>query len=57
LPEWQDRVSKLLFALPGNALPRPSKQPAMEAAPCTRSETSSAQPLIGVHTGRCLACA
>ena len=32
LPEWQQRVWKLLFAMPGNALPKPPKLPAAEEA-------------------------
>jgi hypothetical protein len=52
LPEWQERVWKLLFAMPDNALPRPSEQPAAGAAPCLCSQADSPTPLGGPRTPR-----
>ena len=53
LPEWQERVWKLLFAMPDNALPKPSEQPAAGSAPCTCSEDDSPKALTQEHAGWC----
>jgi len=53
LPEWRDRVWKLLFAMPDSALPKPSERPAAGTAPCTCSETGSSKALAGQHTDWC----
>jgi hypothetical protein len=54
LPEWRERVWKLLFAMPDNALPKPSERPAAGTAPCTCSETGSRKALAAQHTDWCL---
>ena len=53
LPEWRERVWKLLFAMPDNALPKPSVKPAPATAPCTCSETGSSKALAARHTDWC----
>jgi hypothetical protein len=53
LPEWRERVWKLLFAMPDNALPKPSDKPETEAKPCTCTETDSPEALTREHTGWC----
>ena len=54
LPEWRKRVWKLLReAMPDNALPKPSEQPA-GAAPCTCSEADSPPGLPAVRAGKAL---
>ena len=53
LPEWRERVWKLLFAMPDNALPKPSDKPETEAKPCTCTETDSPKALTREHTGWC----
>ena len=53
LPEWRERVWKLLFAMPDNALPKPSQQSAAGAAPCTCSEADSPKALTHEHAGWC----
>jgi hypothetical protein len=53
LPEWRERVWKLLFAMPDNALPKPSERPATGAAPCTCNETGSPKALTQEHAGWC----
>ena len=45
LPEWRERVWKLLFAMLDNALPKPSVKPETEAKPCTCNETDSPKAL------------
>ena len=55
LPEWRERVWKLLFAMPDNALPRPAVNPEAEAKPCTCSETDSTKALTQEHAGWCSA--
>jgi hypothetical protein len=53
LPEWRERVWKLLFAMPDNALPKPAVKPETEAKPCTRNETDSPKALTQEHAGWC----
>jgi hypothetical protein len=53
LPEWRERIWKLLFAMPDNALPRPSDWPATGAAPCTCSEPASSTALGSSHARWC----
>ena len=53
LPEWRERVWKLLFAMPDNALPKPAVQPETEAKPCTCNETDSPKVLTQEHAGWC----
>jgi hypothetical protein len=53
LPEWRERVWKLLFAMPDNALPKPAVKPETEAKPCTCSETDSPIALTHEHAGWC----
>jgi hypothetical protein len=53
LPEWRERVWKLLFAMPGNSLPKPSEHPAEKAAHCLCSESESPGALAHEHTGWC----
>lgn len=55
LPDWRERVWKLLFAMPGNALPKPSgPQPSTPpGAACTCSESGSPAALAGEHAGWC----
>jgi hypothetical protein len=53
LPEWRERVWKLLFAMPDNALPKPAVQPETEAKPCTCNETDSPKALTQEHAGWC----
>jgi hypothetical protein len=55
LPEWRERVWKLLFAMPDNALPKPAVQPETEAKPCTCNETDSPKALTQEHAGWCSA--
>lgn len=47
LPEWRERIRKLLFALPGNALPKPPNPPGS-----TGSETDRLTALTDQHAGR-----
>lgn len=45
LPEWRERVWKLFFALPGNALPKPSEHPAEAATtPAARAKVLEPSP-------------
>ena len=53
LPEWRERVWKLLFAMPDNALPKPSEHPAKGAAPCTCGEPGSSKALSTNHARWC----
>jgi hypothetical protein len=53
LPEWQERVWKLLFAMPDNALPKPARQSAAGTAPCTCNETDSPKALTQEHATWC----
>lgn len=55
LPEWRERVWKLLreAAMPDNALPKSSEQPAPGAAPCTCNETDSPKALTQEHADWC----
>ena len=53
LPEWRQRVWKLLFAMPGNALPRPSTSQAPADPGCTCNEPGSPKALAGEHTPWC----
>ena len=53
LPEWRERVWKLLFAMPDNTLPKPAVKPETEAKPCTCSETDSPKALTQEHAGWC----
>jgi hypothetical protein len=53
LPEWRERIWKLLFTMPDNALPKPSVKPETEAKPCTCNETDSPKALTREHTGWC----
>jgi hypothetical protein len=55
LPEWRERVWKLLFAMPDNALPKPAVQPETEATPCACNETDSPKALSQEHAGWCSA--
>lgn len=41
LPHWRERVWKLLFAIPGNALPKPTQPPASPGPPCTCNDADS----------------
>lgn len=49
LPEWRERVWKLLFDMPGNALPKPATPHASANTACTCSEIGSPQALAGEH--------
>jgi len=53
LPEWRQRVQKLLFALPGTALPSPSTPQASPEPGCTCSESGSPAALAGDHAPWC----
>ena len=53
LPEWRERVWKLLFAMPDNALPKPSVKPETGAKPCTCNETDSPKALTKEHADWC----
>lgn len=53
LPEWRERVWKLLFAMPDNALPKPAVKPETEAKPCTCNGTDSPKALTQEHAGWC----
>ena len=53
LPEWRERVWKLLFAMPDNALPKPSVKPETGANPCTCNETDSPKALTKEHADWC----
>ena len=53
LPDWRERVWKLLFAMPDNALPKPSVKPETEAKPCTCNETDSPKALAQEHADWC----
>jgi hypothetical protein len=53
LPEWRERVWKLLFAMPDNALPKPSVKPETGAKPCTCNETDSPKVLTKEHADWC----
>lgn len=53
LPDWRERVWKLLCALPGKALPKPATPHAPADAACTRNEPGSPQALAGEHTPWC----
>jgi hypothetical protein len=53
LPEWRQRVWKLLFDMPGNALPKPATPHASTNTACTCSEIGSPQALAGEHTPWC----
>jgi hypothetical protein len=55
LPEWRERVWKLLFAMPDNALPKPAVKPETEAKACTCNETDSPKALTQEHAGWCSA--
>jgi hypothetical protein len=55
LPEWRRRVWKLLFAMPGNALPKPSTSQAPADPDCVCSESGSPKALAGDHTSWCTA--
>lgn len=54
LPHWQERVWKLLFAMPGNVLPKPSQPPASPGPPCTCSDADSPPGLPAVRAGKAL---
>jgi hypothetical protein len=56
LPEWRERIRKLLFSMPGNALPKPSTSDAPPDPGCTCSESGSSKALADDHTPWCLAC-
>jgi hypothetical protein len=51
LPEWRERLWKLFFASPGNALPRPSESPPERAAPCPCSDGKGPGPPAYEYTG------
>ena len=53
LPDWRERVWKLLCALPNKALPKPATPHAPADAACTCSEPRSPQALAGEHTPWC----
>ena len=53
LPDWRERIWRLLFAMPDNALPKPSVKPETEAKPCTCSENDSPKALTHEHAGWC----
>jgi hypothetical protein len=53
LPEWRERIWKLLFAMPDNALPKPAFKLETEAKPCTCNETDSPKALNQEHAGWC----
>jgi hypothetical protein len=53
LPDWRERVWKLLFAMPGNALPKPATPHASANTACTCSEPGSPAALAGEHAGWC----
>ena len=49
LPEWRHRVQKLLFALPGTALPQPSTAHTSPEAGCTCHEPGNPAAIAGDH--------
>jgi hypothetical protein len=49
LPEWRQRVWKLLFAMPGNALPKPPTSQAPAGPDCSYSEPDNPKALFGEH--------
>ena len=53
LPEWRQRVWKLLFAMPGNALPKPATSQVPADPNCVCSESGSPKALAGDHTSWC----
>ena len=53
LPEWRKRVWKLLFDIPGSALPKPATPHDPDHAACTCSETGSSKALTHEHTDWC----
>ena len=53
LPEWRKRVWKLLFAMPGNALPKPQTSQASADAGCTCNKPGSPKALAGEHAPWC----
>jgi hypothetical protein len=53
LPEWRERIRKLLFAMPGSALPKPSTSDAPPDPGCTCSESGSSKALADDHTPWC----
>jgi hypothetical protein len=52
LPEWRERVWKLLFAMPDNALPKPTERPATAAMLCT-CKSDSPKALAQEHAVWC----
>jgi hypothetical protein len=54
LPEWRERIRKLLFAMPGNALPKPSTSNATPDTGCTCNESGSPKALADDHPPWCL---
>jgi hypothetical protein len=53
LPEWRQRIWKLLFAMPGNALPKPATSQAPADPGCTCSESGNPKALAGDHASWC----
>jgi hypothetical protein len=53
LPGWRQRVWKLLFAMPGNALPRPTTSQAPADSDCSCNEPDSLKALAGDHASWC----
>ena len=53
LPEWRERVGKVLFAMPDNVLPKPAVKPETEVKPCTCNEADSPKALTQEHADWC----
>jgi hypothetical protein len=53
LPEWRQRVRKLLFAIPGTALPRPAAPSPPSETGCTCSEPGSPTDTSDEHASWC----
>jgi hypothetical protein len=53
LPEWRERIRKLLFDMPGNALPKPSTSRDSAEPVCTCNESGSSGALVGDHASGC----
>lgn len=53
LPDWRERVWKLLFGMPGTALPKPAEPHPPTDGPCTCCESDSCKALAGEHAAWC----
>jgi hypothetical protein len=53
LPDWRERVWKLLFAVPDNVLPKPAALQVPTDVICVCSEPDSCKAIAGEHTSWC----